>query len=333
MGMEAVKGFLVNTYRVDQRRKVLKKGEKVKPFEKKLNILAERVNQVGRFLLYPLSFVMTNGKNALELEYGGYKKEVYNKEKKTGIYANSLNDKIVATKGGKDWGKKTSHFIVVALMIVLVVVLILPEIIGIALKGISHANKQVKENYHWAKKHFEVKYYEIGSKENPIEEFSQKEISGLEVLHTRTKKGKKKYLRNNRFHQKINVIVNGKDLDLNENDKTGCGLNRLFYHESQNCYYNHEKIILVEGRFTGVTVGKKEGLIKELEKRNFLLRETNFSDGKASRLFQKQFKTIEEAKAYKAPINCRTLKRYNVVRIVTGSETNWNIVKPKGKKV
>jgi hypothetical protein len=246
--IEGVRGFLVNTYRVDKRKKILKKGEENKTFEKNINILAKRINQVGGFLLYPLSFILTNGKNALELEYGGYGREVYNREEETGIYVKSLNDKIVATRDGKGWEIKKPHFVVVALMVVLVVVMIFPEIVGLALKGISHINKKVREeDFYWAKKHFEERYYVMGSEKNPIEGFFQDEVSGLETLHTRDNKG---YLRNNRFHQEINVIVYGKKLDLDENDKTGYGLNRLFYYKSKNRCYNHKKIILVGGRFT-----------------------------------------------------------------------------------
>ena len=324
--MNKVGAFLSNTYReVDRRRESVKIGSKGKDFEKKMTWLAEKTNKIAGFVLQPLSSVITCGDNDLEVRY----EKNYDKEMKTGISVRSCN-------------LKKPHWAVVALMVALVVLLILPEIIALILKGLTHTNKQVRENFHWAKKHFKAGNTKLRPlKLDGIDEFD------IEVLE-------KKKKRNDQFDRKTNtLIVKAKRMNLNEND-TDDMFKRLFFHQSVDFVYNHKKIIFDgSGRLIDDEIQKKEEkkdgrlfesfqkseiigkvekkeLIKELEERGFLLKETKFRDGKTSKLFQKQFDSLEKALAYKH-INKKTLKRYGVICIVKKKGLgSWDVI--EGKK-
>jgi hypothetical protein len=66
-------------------------------------------------------------------------------------------------------------------------------------------------------------------------------------------------------------------------------------------------------------------LIEELKEKEFLLKNTEFTDGKTSKIFQKQFNTLKEALAY-TRINPKTLKRYGVICIVKEKDQGgWDV--------
>lgn len=297
------------------------------PKENKITPLAEKINRISSIVLRPLCRLLTRDDDSeLMVTYEkGYDGETERIEVKSLSYK-------------KTWDGKAPRWVIVALRIVFVVLMILPEMIALALKALTLINRQVMENFRWTKEHYREEPTRLNNK--VLTKIGDENIENL----------KKKYEKN-RFDRKIKtLIIDAQDMNLNEKS-TEENLERLFYSdpESMNPYCHIKVIFNGRGRFVGEeNTNEKIGanlmetllqgskvlenrLIDKLKGKGFLLKETKFTDNKVSELFQKQFASLEKALNYKPPINPKTGERHGVICIVKEKGRGpWDVI--EGKK-